>query len=36
MKFMRRQLLFSVFKYAFKYYDFPNPYDKGEHIGVSI
>lgn len=27
--------LFSVFKYAFQYYDFPNPYDKAEHIGTS-
>lgn len=26
--------LFSVFKYASKYYDFPNPYDKAEHIGT--
>lgn len=26
--------LFSVFKYAFQYYDFPNPYDKAEHIGA--
>ena len=26
--------LFSVFKYAAKYYDFPNPYDKAEHIGT--
>lgn len=26
--------LFSVFKYAFQYYDFPNPYDKAEHIGT--
>ena len=25
--------LFSVFKYAAQYYDFPNPYDKAEHIG---
>ena len=27
--------LFSVFKYAAKYYDFPNPYIKADHIGSS-
>lgn len=26
--------LFSVFKYAAQYYDFPNPYEKTDHIGT--
>lgn len=26
--------LFAIFKYASKYYDFPNPYEKTDHIGT--
>ena len=27
--------LFAIFKYANKYYDFPNPYAKADHMGTS-